>query len=233
MTGRGCGTPNGSAPSSSVINSMSPRRSCTRQSIAASRGARTNASTALKLVTMRHSSSIHSLVIGPMDRHRSITARSSLPAHHPESGHTVLKPSGSKRPPKRQAMPPDPAAGAATREIVIEVLRYRSETDLKPLLQAFRVPFTDDMSVLQGLQYIKDHLDGSLTFRWSCRMAVCGSCGMQINGVPKLACETFLRDFMPDGVRVEPLTHFPIVRDLVIDQSDFLAKLDSVRPYLI
>jgi len=61
-------------------------------------------------------------------------------------------------------MPPDPAAGAATREIVIEVLRYRSETDLKPLLQAFRVPFTDDMSVLQGLQYIKDHLDGSLSF---------------------------------------------------------------------
>ena len=77
-------------------------------------------------------------------------------------------------------MPPDLVAGAATREIVIEVLRYRSETDLKPLPQAFRVPFTDDMSVLQALQYIKDYLDGSLSFRWSCRMAICGSCGMMI-----------------------------------------------------
>jgi fumarate reductase iron-sulfur subunit len=53
------------------------------------------------------------------------------------------------------------------------------------------------MSVLQGLQHIKDHIDGSLTFRWSCRMAICGSCGMMVNGVPKLACHTFLRDLYP------------------------------------
>ena len=99
-------------------------------------------------------------------------------------------------------MPPDLAAGAATREIVIKVLRYRSETDLKPLLQAFRVPFTNDMSVLQGLQYIKDHLDGSLSFRWSCRMAICGSCGMMIGAQPKLACMTFLRDYYPGPLTV-------------------------------
>jgi len=119
-----------------------------------------------------------------------------------------------------------------TRNIRIECLRYAPGVDATPRMQAWDVPFTDDMSVLQGLQHIKDHLDGSLTFRWSCRMAVCGSCGMQINGVPKLACETFLRDYMP-AIRVEPLANFPIMRDLVIDQSDFLAKLESVRPYLI
>jgi fumarate reductase iron-sulfur subunit len=72
-------------------------------------------------------------------------------------------------------MPSDAAAGPASRDIVIEILRYRSETDQKPVPQAYRVPFTDDMSVLQGLQYIKDHLDGTLSFRWSCRMAICGS----------------------------------------------------------
>jgi succinate dehydrogenase iron-sulfur subunit len=120
-----------------------------------------------------------------------------------------------------------------SRTIVIECLRYDPETDAAPRYQAYDVPFTDDMSVLQGLQYIKDHLDGSLTFRWSCRMAVCGSCGMMLNGEPSLSCETFLRDFHPARVRVEPLAHFPIVRDLVIDQSDFLRKLETVKPYII
>ena len=94
-------------------------------------------------------------------------------------------------------MPPDAVAGATSQEIEIEVLRYRSEVDWKPVPQVYRVPFTDDMSVLQGLQYIKDHLDGTLSFRWSCRMAICGSCGMMIDGEPKLACMTFLRDYHP------------------------------------
>jgi fumarate reductase iron-sulfur subunit len=117
--------------------------------------------------------------------------------------------------------------------IAIECLRYDPQTDQVPRWQTYNVPFTDDMSVLQGLQYIKDHLDGSLTFRWSCRMAICGSCGKMINGVPALSCQTFLRDFHPGGVRIEPLAHFPIVRDLVIDQTDFLEKLESVRPWII
>ena len=117
--------------------------------------------------------------------------------------------------------------------ITIECLRYHPESDAEPRFESWPVPFTDDMSVLQGLQHIKDHLDGSLTFRWSCRMAICGSCGFVLNGVPKLGCETFLRDYHPGTLRVEPLSHFPIVRDLAIDQSDFLKKLDSVKPYLI
>ena len=94
---------------------------------------------------------------------------------------------------------------ASPRTIRIEVLRYRPEKESEPVVQAFDVPFSDDMSVLQGLQYIKDELDGSLSYRWSCRMAICGSCGMMINGVPKLACSTFLRDLYPGPLRVEPL----------------------------
>ncbi|MGE5638548.1 MAG: succinate dehydrogenase/fumarate reductase iron-sulfur subunit [Clostridia bacterium] len=119
------------------------------------------------------------------------------------------------------------------KKIEIECLRYDPETGGAPRYQTYEVPFSDDMSVLQGLQYIKDHLDGSLTFRWSCRMAICGSCGQMLNGVPRLGCETFLRDFWPGKLRVEPLEHFPIVRDLAIDQTDFLAKLESIKPYLI
>jgi fumarate reductase iron-sulfur subunit len=119
------------------------------------------------------------------------------------------------------------------RTIAIECLRYDPETEQAPRWQSYEVPFTDDMSVLQGLQYIKDHLDGSLTFRWSCRMAICGSCGAMVNGTPTLSCETFLRDLLPGPVRIEPLSHFPIVRDLVIDHGDFLKKLELVKPWLI
>lgn len=122
---------------------------------------------------------------------------------------------------------------AETKIIELECLRYHPGTDSEPRYQTYQVPFTEDMSVLQGLQYIKDRLDGSLTFRWSCRMAVCGSCGMMLNGIPQLSCHAFLRNYHPGRLRVEPLSHFPIMRDLAIDQTDFLRKLEMVKPYLI
>jgi len=123
---------------------------------------------------------------------------------------------------------------AELRTIEIEVLRYNPEKDAEPHFQTFKVPFTHDTSVLQGLQHIKDHLDGSLTFRWSCRMAICGSCGKMVNGKPELSCHTFLRDYYPGKVRIEPLNHFPVLRDLVIDQTDFFnQKLPAVKPYLL
>jgi fumarate reductase iron-sulfur subunit len=95
------------------------------------------------------------------------------------------------------------------------------------------VPYQDDWVVLDALNHIKDNLDRTLSYRWSCHMAICGSCGMMINGEPKLSCNTFLRDYYPGKVRVEPLTNFPIERDLVIVMDDFLDKLESVKPYLI
>ena len=120
-----------------------------------------------------------------------------------------------------------------TRTVAIEVLRYQPAEGARPYVQTFSVPFTDDMSVLQGLQYIKDHLDGSLTFRWSCRMAICGSCGVMIAGVPRLGCRTFLRDFMPGPLRIEALAHFPIERDLVVDAEDFMTKLARIKPWIV
>lgn len=121
----------------------------------------------------------------------------------------------------------------ASKTIVIEVLRYRPEQERAPAWQAYTVPYSDDMSVLQGLQHIKDQLDGTLSFRWSCRMAICGSCGMMIGGKPRLACQTFLRDLAPGPVRVEALEHFPIERDLVVSVDGFVDKLTSVKPWLI
>jgi fumarate reductase iron-sulfur subunit len=117
--------------------------------------------------------------------------------------------------------------------IEIQVLRYRPEQEEAPVWQSYQVPYTDDMSVLQGLQYIKDELDGSLSFRWSCRMAICGSCGMMVNGQPKLSCQTFLRHLLPGPVRIEALAHFPIERDLVVDVDGFIEKLEGIKPYII
>ena len=118
------------------------------------------------------------------------------------------------------------------KRITLEVLRYQPEGPQAPYVERFDVPYTDDMSVLQALQHVKDAIDGSLTFRWSCRMAICGSCGMMIQGVPALACRTFLRDLAPGPVRVEALEHFPIARDLVVDMGDFVEKLPKIKPWI-
>jgi fumarate reductase iron-sulfur subunit len=111
------------------------------------------------------------------------------------------------------------------------VLRYDPAGPDGPRTQSWTIPYTPDMSVLQALQYIKDNLDGSLTFRWSCRMAICGSCGVMVNGVPHLGCRTFVRDFLPGPIRVEALAHFPIERDLVVDAEDFIEKLREIHPW--
>src|ERR1700681_1934070 len=120
-----------------------------------------------------------------------------------------------------------------TQSIELRVLRYRPASDQEPVFVSYVVPYSDDMSVLQALQSIKDTQDGSLSYRWSCHMAVCGSCGMMINGEPKLSCHAFLRDYRDGVVRIEPLGHFPIERDLVIVMDSFMEKLSSVKPYVI
>ena len=118
------------------------------------------------------------------------------------------------------------------RQIELEVLRYRPEQDREPIFQAYSVPCLDEWVVLDALNYVKDHLDTTVSYRWSCHMAVCGSCGMMVNGEPTLACKAFLRDY-PDRIRLEPLAHFPIERDLVTVMDDFIAKLARVKPWLI
>jgi fumarate reductase iron-sulfur subunit len=125
------------------------------------------------------------------------------------------------------------AKSVAERRVTIEVLRYRPEQDVEPVLQAYNVPYTEGMSVLQALQYIKDYVDGTLSFRWSCRMAICGSCGMMIDGRPQLACQTLLQADHVGPLRIEALKHFPIERDLVVTMSGFISKLESIFPFII
>jgi fumarate reductase iron-sulfur subunit len=117
--------------------------------------------------------------------------------------------------------------------ITLQVSRYRPESDADPTFQEYEVPCPREWVVLDGLNYVKDRLDGTLSYRWSCRMGICGSCGMMVNGEPKLTCATFLADYAPGPLRVEPLRNFPIVRDLIVEIGDFMRKLASVKPWLI
>jgi len=118
-------------------------------------------------------------------------------------------------------------------KIAIEVARYTPDRDKEPRMETFEVPLRKEWVVLDALNYVKDRIDGSLSFRWSCRMGVCGSCGMMVNDQPKLTCATFLTDYAPGPVRVEPLKNFPVMRDLIVEISDFLTKLSKVKPWLI
>ena len=118
-------------------------------------------------------------------------------------------------------------------KITLEVTRYQPAHDTELQMQAYEIPLRQDWVILDALNYIKDQLDGSLTFRWSCRMGVCGSCGMMVNGIPKLTCATFLSAYTPGPIRVEPMKNFPVLRDLVVDTSDFLIKLTKSKPWII
>jgi fumarate reductase iron-sulfur subunit len=95
------------------------------------------------------------------------------------------------------------------------------------------VPCPKDWVVLDGLNYIKDKIDGTLSYRWSCRMGICGSCGMTVNGEPKLTCATFMADYAPGPLRIEPLRNFPVIRDLIVDIGDFMRKLVNVKPFIV
>ena len=117
--------------------------------------------------------------------------------------------------------------------ITLEVARYDPDDGGRPTFQSFEAPYREDWVVLDALNYLKDEVDGTLTYRWSCRMGVCGSCGMMVNGTAVLTCSAFLRDLLPGPVRVEPLSGFPVERDLVVQMDDFMEKLSAIKPWMI
>lgn len=114
----------------------------------------------------------------------------------------------------------------------IDIVRYLPESDTAPHIETFDVPYDQTTSVLDALSYIKDNLAPDLSYRSSCRMAICGSCGVMVNDVPKLGCKTFLRDYN-ETIRLEALANFPIERDLVVDMKHFIDSIEAIKPYII
>src|SRR5687767_8532344 len=117
--------------------------------------------------------------------------------------------------------------------ITLQVARYRPEQESEATFDEFDVPCPKDWVILDGLNHVKDRIDGTLAYRWSCRMGICGSCGMTVNGEPKLTCATFLSEYAPGPIRVEPLRNFPVIRDLIVDIGDFMRKLVTVKPWIV
>lgn len=118
-------------------------------------------------------------------------------------------------------------------EVRFRVHRYDAENDVTPRYEVYTVDVESDMTVLDCLHQIKWYQDGTLSFRRSCRSAICGSCGMLINGRNRLACNTRVIDLQSSEVSVGPLPGFPVLRDLVVDWDPFFAKDAAMKPYLI
>lgn len=116
--------------------------------------------------------------------------------------------------------------------VQLRVYRYDPEVKAKqdPRYDDFHVPFDESTSVLDALIYARDHFDSSLTFRHSCRQAVCGSDALLINGQQRLGCKTRVSD-LAHPIRVEPLPHQEVVKDLVVDMEHFYDQMESVEPY--
>ena len=118
--------------------------------------------------------------------------------------------------------------------VTLEILRYDPDKDKKAYYQSYKVELRKPgMLMLAALNQIKWEQDPTLTFRRSCREGVCGSDGMNINGVNMLACMTKVEDLGTDHIVLQPLPGMPVMRDLVVDISDFITKFITVKPYII
>jgi succinate dehydrogenase / fumarate reductase iron-sulfur subunit len=119
----------------------------------------------------------------------------------------------------------------------IRTIRLRARR-FDPASQAFQsteyeVQADHFTSVLDLLLAVKERQDPTLSFRYSCNMGICGSCGMVINGQPRLACETNVFSLRSPSITVAPMEAHPILRDLVTDFDDFFAKHASLTPWLV
>ncbi len=123
-------------------------------------------------------------------------------------------------------------AAAAEHTIELRVFRYDPDVEEKqePRFDTYHVPFEKGMTVLDTLIYARDTYDSSLTFRHSCRQAVCGSDAMFVNGGQKLACKTQIVD-LEEPIRIEPLPHADVRKDLVVDMEHFYDQMEAVEPY--
>ncbi len=118
-------------------------------------------------------------------------------------------------------------------EVVFRIRRFDPTTDAEPHWEDYRFPCPPGTTVLEGLKTIKEKLSPTLAWRSSCRMGVCGSCGMFINGSPRLACNTQIAELGGSLVTVAPLPNFNIIRDLVPDLVPMIEAHVEAMPYLI
>jgi succinate dehydrogenase iron-sulfur subunit len=115
---------------------------------------------------------------------------------------------------------------ARERMLKVDIWRGREEGEY----QSFEVPERDNQTVLDVVTYIQRHLDAALAYRFACRVGVCGSCAMTVNGAPRWTCRTHVSRVVKGGkLTIAPLQNLPVIRDLVTDMAPFFEKWNAAR----
>lgn len=122
---------------------------------------------------------------------------------------------------------------SSANSITLRIARYNPEQDDTSKFMEFTVPYEKWTTVLEAILEVKKHFDHSVAVRYSCRQATCGSCGMIINGKPRLACFTKISELNSNVVTVEPMNNFPIIRDLAVKFERLFDTHHKIKPYLI
>lgn len=119
------------------------------------------------------------------------------------------------------------------KSITLRIARFNPSQDNQKQFMEFNIPVQKWTTVLEAILEVKKHFDHSVAVRYSCRQATCGSCGMIINGKPRLACFTKISELDSNVVTVEPMNNFPIIRDLAVRFERLFDTHHKVKPYLI
>lgn len=118
-------------------------------------------------------------------------------------------------------------------KVKFKVFRFNPNKDEKPYYSEYEIEVYKGMTVLAALNEIKEKIDSTLSWRQSCRMGVCGSCAMFINGKPSLACQTQVLELKTDEITIEPLKSFSVIKDLACDLNNLFKHHTSIKPYII
>ncbi len=122
---------------------------------------------------------------------------------------------------------------SSSKSITLRISRYNPKYDNASGFMEFNVSYEKWTTVLDAILQVKQYFDHSVAVRYSCRQASCGSCGMMINGKPRLACFTKISELNSDVVTVEPMSNFPIIRDLAVKFERLFDTHHKIKPYLI
>jgi len=118
-------------------------------------------------------------------------------------------------------------------EVTLKIFRYNPESDDKPHYDQFVIEAEPTDRVLDLLEHVKGHHDGTLSFRRSCAHGICGSDAMRINGVNYLACKVLVKNLRSRKITIEPILGLPVIKDLIVDMEPFFDHYKSVMPYLV
>lgn len=122
---------------------------------------------------------------------------------------------------------------SSSKTVTLRIAKFNPVHDTQKEFVDFKVPYERWTTVLDAILDVKKHLDHSVAVRYSCRQASCGSCGMKINGRPRLACFTKISELNSEIVTVEPMNNYPIVRDLVVNFEKLFTNHKKIQPYVI